>query len=351
MTNPGLRILAPGTVRVEDIPMPELANGEVSVRVHYVALCGSDIKLFHGTYTAPHSYPIILGHEWVGQIEEVSPAAAPHWKVGEIVTGDCSLFCGVCANCATDTNHCMQIQKRGITRDGACAQHIAVHFRHLHRCPAVADMRPYALAEPMSVGIQGIRNRVPHTVLNSVRRALVIGAGGIGISTLISLLDIGIPEIVIVDPIRAKTDLVSAFKLHNVVTASALPSDPDSFDLIIEAAGNPQALKQALLLAAPRATIVCLGHQSIVELDCGALVKKSLNLLGSIGSSGGFERAIEIIQARTALVSRMITRIVPLADAEAFFRDFLDHEVNVKILIDLRTPRTIQNDAAPVTVA
>ena len=80
---------------------------------------------------------------------------------------------------------------------------------------------------------------------------------------------------------------------------------------------------------------VCLGHQSTVELDCGALVKKSLNLLGSIGSSGGFERAIEIVQSRTPFVARMITRTVALADAETFFRDCLDREQNIKILIDL----------------
>jgi len=335
MRNHGLRIVAPGKLRLEELPMPILADGEVAVRVHYVALCGSDIKLYHGSYKAPHSYPIVLGHEWVGQIEGVSPSAAAHWKIGEFVTGDCSLFCGTCINCATDKNHCLTIQKRGITRDGACARHIAVHFRHVHRCPNVPDMRPYALAEPMSVAIKGIQNRIPHARLGSLRNALIIGAGGIGISTLISLLDFGIPSIVIADPIRKKTDLVSSFNLSNVAAVSELPAETDSFDLIVEAAGSGSAIQQAFKLAAPGASIVCLGHQSTVEFDCGALVKKSLNLLGSIGSSGGFERAIEIVQSRTPLVARMITRTVALADAETFFRDDLDREQNIKILIDL----------------
>lgn len=56
---------------------------------------------------------------------------------------------------------------------------------------------------------------------------------------------------------------------------------------------------------------------------------------------------IEIIQSRTALVEKMITRIVPLADAEAFLRDTLDREMNIKIPIDLSAPRTINSSVAP----
>lgn len=335
MSNQCLRICAPGIVKVEDIPIPELADGEVAVRVHFVALCGSDVKLFHGSYTAPHSYPIILGHEWVGQIEGVSQSVAAHWKIGEWVTGDCSLYCGDCIRCATDKNHCLHIQKRGITRDGACARHITVHSRHLHHCLNVSDPKPFALTEPMSVGIHGVLERVPRTQLKAVRNALIIGAGGIGISMLISLIDFNIPRIVIADPICTKIDLVSSFHLANVEAISELPQEADSFDLIVEAAGSAPALQQALALAAPCGTIVCLGHQSKVELDCGMVVRKSLNLLGSIGSTGGFDQAIETIHARTSLVARMITRTVPLSDAEAFFRDHLDREHNIKIVIDL----------------
>jgi threonine dehydrogenase-like Zn-dependent dehydrogenase len=337
MTNRCLRIHAPGDLRLEELPLPQLADGEVAVQVRYVALCGSDVKLYHGTYKAPHSYPIVMGHEWVGQIEVVTPAAAPYWKAGDIVTGDCSLFCGACSACAVDKNHCESIQKRGITRDGACAQHIVVQSRHLHRCPANGDIKPYALTEPMSVAVQGILNRIPHPQIRSVRKALIIGSGGIGICSLIALLSFDLPSITIVDPLQTKTDLVSSFRLANVVTASELPSNIDSFDLIVEAAGSAAALKKTVDLASPRGSIVCLGHQSPVELDFGAVVRKSLNILGSNGSSGGFEQAIETIRSRSELVSKMITRIVPFSKAESFFRDDLHRESNIKILIDLNS--------------
>jgi len=315
--------------------MPAVAEGEAGVRVRYVALCGSDLKLYAGTYKAPHTYPVVLGHEWVGEIERLTPAAAAAgWKMGETVTGDCSIFCGDCAGCAKDPNHCLTIEKRGITRDGGCAQHIALPCRHLHRCPGGADSKPYTLTEPISVAVQGILNRVPHERLGAARNALIAGCGGIGISALLALLGFEIPSITIVDPVAAKTALVSSFRLGNVVTAAEWPAY-GSFDLIVEASGSPESLKRAMSLAATRGTIVCLGHQGAVELNCGALIQKSLTIVGSIGSSGGFDQAIEIIQAHADLVARMITRIVPLSQAEAFFRDELHCGVNVKVLINL----------------
>jgi L-iditol 2-dehydrogenase len=335
MMNPCLRIAAPGRVVLEDAPMPQLANGEVAVSVQYVALCGSDIKLYHGAYTAPHSYPMVLGHEWVGHVEEATPAAASQWKTGDIITGDCSIFCGECPRCKIDVNHCLTIQKRGITRDGACARHIAVNASHLHRCPAVADIKPFVLSEPLAVAFQGIHNRVSAAALTRTQKALIIGGGGIGIASLIALLEAGIPSITIADPVARKRDLIDSFRLANVTTASALPSSPDSFDLIVEAAGSGAALSQALCLAAPLATILCLGHQGPVEIDGGALIKKSLNLLGSIGSSGGFEKAIAAIQSHKSIVEKMITRTVPIMGAVDFFKNDLDREVNVKVVIDL----------------
>ena len=331
MTNPSLQIAAPGEVVLRDAPMPAPAEGEVLVRVHYVALCGSDVKLYHGSYTAPHSYPVVLGHEWVGQVVRSSGA----FQAGNWVTGDCSVFCGTCWRCKVDVNQCLTIEKRGITRDGGCQKFISIPARHLHLCPAGADMKPFALSEPLSVAFQGIRNRIPAQTLARVQNALIVGGGGIGIASLIALLEARVPSITIGDPVDGKRALIDSLGLYNVKTLSALPQTPDSFDLIVEAAGSEAALTQALTLAAPLATIVCLGHQGKVEIDGGVLIKKSLNIVGSIGSSGGFERAIAAIPAHRQIVEKMITRVVPLADAPGFFANDLDREVNVKVLIDL----------------
>ena len=338
--NLGLSIDAPGRVSLADVPLPEPAPDELLVRVRHVALCGSDVKLYLGSYSAPHKYPIVMGHEWVGEVERAGAEAASSWSAGDVVVGDCSLYCGACAACATDRNQCLRIEKRGITRDGACARRIVVNQRHVYRCPRLADLRPLALCEPLAVAVQGILNRVPGADLGRVRNALVIGAGGIGAMSLLALAEFSIPRVTIVDPLPAKLSIAASLGLANVVTVASDLSAGGAevgggFDLIVEAAGSGPALSRAFELASSGARIVCLGHQGKLELDFGIAIRKSLSVFASIGSTGGFEKAVEIVTERHAAVSRLITRVVPLEAAPQFFREGLRSPDDVKVLIDV----------------
>jgi threonine dehydrogenase-like Zn-dependent dehydrogenase len=337
--NHGLQISCPGELAIVELPFRRPIGDELAIRVRFAALCGSDIKLYAGTYTAPHEYPIVIGHEWVGEVEGVGPQASAAWRVGDVVTGECSVFCGKCDYCLRNPNHCRQIEKKGITQDGACARHILVGERHLHRCPRLPDLRPLALTEPLAVAVQGISRRVPADDLPRARRALVIGCGGIGIMSTLVLSEAGVPDIAVRDIVEDKLDIVRSFGLPGV-TASlpAAASDHslgDGFDLVVDAAGGAGTLAAAIEQAAPCATVVCLGHQGRIELDFGAALRKSLTIVASLGSCGGFPRAIDLIERHQESIRRMITRIVPLQDAPAFFKHELIPAKGVKTLIDL----------------
>lgn len=336
--NKGLSVIGPGDLRISDLPLPTPCGDRLLIRVRHVALCGSDIKLYQGTYKAPHKYPIVIGHEWVGQVEAAGPAASATWKQGDLVTGECSIFCGGCPACQRNRNYCQSIEKMGITRDGGGAQHIVVSERHLHRCPDLGDPSPLALTEPLAVAVQGILNRVGATTLRQVRHALVFGCGGIGIMSVFALLDAGVPRITIVDVAAEKLALVRSFDLPGVATSLGGKDDPllaQSFDLIVEAAGAGAALARAVELAAPCATIVCLGHQGSVALDFGLVMRKSLTIVASLGSCGGFERSIEIITKQHDLIRRMITRRLALDEVPAYFALERETTQDVKVVIDL----------------
>ena len=131
MENKGLVITTPGSLKLLDLAEPQPKADEVLVRVSHVALCGSDVKLYLGQYTAPHKYPIQIGHEWVGEVVSTGDPESK-WHPGDIVTGDCSLFCGDCSYCSTNKNHCFSVEKKGITVDGACSQYICVNTAHLY---------------------------------------------------------------------------------------------------------------------------------------------------------------------------------------------------------------------------
>lgn len=339
--NKCLSIMGPNKIEVLDVPLKNsLEPDELLVRVKYAALCGSDIKLYLGTYTAPHKYPIIIGHEWVGEIVKVGSDSNGTWAVGDTVTGDCSFYCNSCNYCAHNKNHCLTIQKKGITLDGACSQYIIVKKQHAYHCPKLSDPKPYALTEPLAVAVQGIINRISADDLKFVKRALIIGAGGIGIMSMLCLLQHQIPEITIVDINKEKLGVIRSLGFSNVDTIETDLSVSDSvcnegFDLIIEAAGSHMALSKAVELANPCGKIVCLGHQKTVSLDFGLAIKKSLSIIASLGSTGGFEEAVQIIQNNQSVVSKLITRVVPLEKAQEYFQDDLGCPQDIKVLIDL----------------
>ncbi len=336
--NYALTILEPGKMQLieKEIPVPE--EDEVLVEVHYVAICGSDGKLYAGTYTAPHSYPVVMGHEWLGTIRQTgSQVSLP---VGQMVVGDCSLYCGECYYCEVNKNHCVDIEKRGITVDGGAANYIAVKERHVNPCPQTDNPMLLTLTEPMSVAVNGICNRVPAEVLRRTRRALILGCGGIGLMSLITLLSEDIPEIVIVDVLPDKVERVQNFGFPQVTAVCCDTKDIreetlGGFDLIVEATGHSESLQQALCAINPCGHLVCLGHQAPMEFDFGTVVKKSLTIHASNGSTGGFPRAMEQIIAYAPYVEQMIQAVIPFSESENLFENKALFASAIKVLIDL----------------
>jgi threonine dehydrogenase-like Zn-dependent dehydrogenase len=81
---------------------------------------------------------------------------------------------------------------------------------------------------------------------------------------------------------------------------------------------------------------VCVGHQKKIQLDFSLVMKKSLTIITSIGSTGGFEKAIEIIKRHQFNVAKLITKIVSLDEVEHLFAKNVDDRKDIKTLIDLK---------------
>lgn len=341
MKNKAVVIQSPLNLKVLEVPIGEPQSDEVLIRTKYISLCGSDVKLYQGTYSAPHKYPIIIGHEWVGEIVKAGSRSSESWKAGDIVTGDCSLYCNSCDYCArNDKNHCVSVEKKGITQDGGCVQYMNVKQQHLYCCPNLPDIRTLALAEPLAVSVEAVVNRIPKTDLKKVHNALIIGSGGIGAMAVFMLLEEGIPEITVADVAADKLAIIDSFGFRNIKTVLTDLSDGDvfknrGFDLIIEAAGSASTLQKAIQLANPCGMVVCIGHQKDIKLDFALVMKKSLTIVTSIGSTGGFEKAIEIIEKHYAKVRKLLTRIITLDEIEKFFATEIGTRNDIKILIAL----------------
>ncbi|MDX1650295.1 MAG: alcohol dehydrogenase catalytic domain-containing protein, partial [Myxococcota bacterium] len=163
-------VVAGGRVAVRERPDPEPAEGEVRVRTHLAGVCDTDLQIVRGYM----GFEGVLGHEWVGRVEEGPPA----WR-GRRVVGEINFACGRCPRCAEGLGrHCPARRVMGIQgADGAFAERAVVPLANLHAVPDAVPDEAAVFAEPLAAAFE-IREELG-TVAGA--RAVVLGDGKLGL--------------------------------------------------------------------------------------------------------------------------------------------------------------------------
>ncbi|WP_270561778.1 alcohol dehydrogenase catalytic domain-containing protein [Bacteroides cellulosilyticus] len=186
MKNKIIRLNAPHCLEIleKDISI-NLDEDEVLVEIDRISLCGSDLKLYNGCYNAPSLYPIVIGHEWAGKTI-ITGNKVTKVKVGDKVTGDCSIYCGKCPECNIDKNICRNIEKYGITRNGFGQKYKIVPERYLYKSSHILENKYLALTECFSVALHAIKKM--KLIANAQNdEILIIGGGSIGVAIYLLL--------------------------------------------------------------------------------------------------------------------------------------------------------------------
>jgi len=183
----------PGRFRLTDTPLPNKPGpGEALVRVLTVGICGTDLHAFEGTQPF-FTYPRILGHELAVEVLETGDSVTG-FRPGDRCAVNPYMTCGVCAACSRGrTNCCAKMRVIGVHSDGGMRDHIILPVAQMYRCDKLPnEMIP--LVETLGVGIHA----VGRAAAQSADRAIVVGAGPIGLSVIEFLrlagADIGVVE-------------------------------------------------------------------------------------------------------------------------------------------------------------
>jgi propanol-preferring alcohol dehydrogenase len=226
-----VRMTAPGTLELLDVPVPEAGPGEVLLRVGAVGACHSDLHILH----APEGMfpvPVTLGHEIAGTVESVGGGVSG-WSPGDRVAVYGIIGCGHCRACLRGLeNQCKVVPLGGIgiSRDGGLAEYVVVPAsRLLH----VGDMDLVRAAPLTDAGL------TPYHAIELARDKLrpgttcvVIGIGGLGHMAVQILVATTAVRIVAVDTSMAALDLATRMGAQHVV-----PAGPDAVDRIRELVG------------------------------------------------------------------------------------------------------------------
>lgn len=266
-------IRGPGSLAVERIEAQRPAEHHVLVRVEYCGICGTDLHSVIDGWAAPGT---IVGHEWSGRVTEVG-AGVTQWRPGDLVVGGPDL-CGQCEFCrAGRPSLCLAnpLRTGAAGYPGGFAEYVIAPARALHRVPPGLDARAAALAEPLAVAMHGLTvARLPDDPAGL--RALVSGAGPLGLLVVAALAERGVRDITVTEPAPARraqslqAGATTAVDPAELPAVPELPNQPttDGYDVTFETSGRAQAISTALGLLRPGGTVVLLGTGAMsVSID------------------------------------------------------------------------------------
>ena len=233
----------PGILSPQEVEMPLRSPGFSLLRVRNIGICGTDIHAFAGNQPF-FSYPRILGHELAVEIVESDTFAT-----GELATIIPYFNCASCGACtAGKLNCCESLQVFGVHIDGGMREYIVVEDRYILTGKGL-KAEELALVEPLSIAAHGLRR----AALNSGEKVLVMGAGPIGLFTIL-LAKIQGAIVEVAEPNQAR--LLFCVDKLGVSEASAT-----AYSAVIDATGNLNAIESGFAKMAHGGKYVLIGLQ------------------------------------------------------------------------------------------
>ncbi|MDO4269511.1 MAG: zinc-binding alcohol dehydrogenase family protein [Eubacteriales bacterium] len=338
MKNESVVMSAPGEIKIAEAPMPVCGPGEALLELLYGGLCGSDLGAYRGTY-AYAQYPNVPGHEFSARIVEV--ADNPQGlKAGDVVIGNPYFNCGVCYSCRRGlVNCCVNNQTMGVQREGAYSRFITMPVERLYPVDGL-DPKLAALVEPFAIGYHGVQQ----AMLSEGDRVLVVGAGTIGIFTMLAakqkgarvyITDVAPQKLEFAEKMGADGVLLNDSPAHFAEQAQSI-TQGDGFDAALEAVGTPETLQLCLDSAAHGGHVVLIGiSKRHLDLDSNIIQKKELMLRGS--RNAGRQDFLDLIawmKEHGAEAERMITDLYPFEQAAAAFQAFSENAASkLKVML------------------
>lgn len=301
-----------------DISIPEPPPTEALVRVLYAGICNTDLELKRGYYP----YTGILGHEFVGVVEQ-----GPQHLVNRRVVGEINAVCGHCRFCRTgQPTHCENRTVLGIVnRHGAFADYLCLPAENLHPVPDNVPSEVATFTEPLAAALE-IQQQV---ALSANDRVLVVGDGKLG-QLVAQTLALTNCELLVVGRHREK---LANLEARGIKTGLAEAVTDRAFDISVECTGNPEGFAIARRALRPRGTLVLKStYAGNLSIDASSLVVDEITLIGS--RCGPFPAALELLATGKVDVQPLIHARYPLSEGISAF-ELAQRRGVLKVLLEI----------------
>jgi threonine 3-dehydrogenase len=279
---------APG-FELTDRPEPDAGAAEVKVRVLRTGICGTDlhIEAWDAWAAGAVNQPLVAGHEFCGEVVETG-ALVRDVAVGDLVSGEGHIVCGICRNCRAGRRHlCIHTSSVGVNRDGAFAEYVVLPESNIWVHHTRLDPDLGAIFDPFGNAV--------HTALSFPlvgEDVLITGAGPIGLMVAQVCRHVGARYVVITDVSAYRlglaremgVDLALDVSHESIASAQARLGMVEGFDVALEMSGHPSALPDVLANLNHGGRIAMLGLPSApIEIDWGKVVTHMITIKGVYG--------------------------------------------------------------------
>lgn len=274
---------------LEETPVPEIGINDVLIRVHRTGICGTDLHIYKWDEWAQATVPVpmVVGHEFVGEIVEVG-SNVTDFRPGQIVSGEGHVVCGRCRNCLAGRRHlCAHTQGIGVNRPGAFAEYLALPMTNVWLHSPDIDRDVAAIFDPFG---NAVHTALSFPVLGE--DVLVTGAGPIGIMAAAIAKYAGARYVVITDVNPWRLELAKKVG----VTLAVNPRETrladvqkqlgmqEGFDVGMEMSGNAEAFREMLANMCHGGKIAMLGiPEGNLAIDWRTVVFNMLTIKGIYG--------------------------------------------------------------------
>lgn len=270
-----------------DVPVPK--EGEVLVKTHKTAICGTDVHIYAWNKWAQETIPVpmTIGHEFVGEIAEIGKGVKD-LHVGDLVSGEGHIVCGKCRNCLAGRRHlCKDAKGVGVNRTGIFSEYVTLPASNIWFCDKSIPEELYSIFDPFG---NAAHTALYYRVLGE--DVLITGAGPIGIMAAAIAKFAGARFVVITDINDNRLEL--AKKIGNFRTVNTKKENinhvmkelgmKEGFDVGMEMSGNDAALTQMIDSMAHGGRIALLGLQETdTSIDWNKFVFNGLSIKGIYG--------------------------------------------------------------------
>lgn len=341
----------PGRLVLRSIPRPLPGEGEVLVRIHTAAICGSDLRIVAGTKTRDVRVGHPIGHEGAGTVAAAG-AGVREYQPGEAVVVCVVESCGRCACClAGRENLCEGRRTLGYHTDGAFAEYMlipshAVARGNLFKLPASVDLAWAPLIEPLACCINGQDEMGLSPGSDSADASwpeslVIFGAGPIGLMHLLlarARCGTRLRQVVVVEPRASRREIALRLGADETCAPEEFKAT-ERFDAAIVAVGVPE-LASLAVNAVRRCGRVSLFAgfpvKSVATIDPNAIHYRQVRVYGASESRrSDFAAALALAAGGKLDLAALVTHRFPLAEHDEAFRLAADGSA-LKVVLDIR---------------